>query len=146
MPYLKSDNHNAMTIHERYQMNNDQLEFLRAAREFLFREQQQQQQSIQSPQKYHTSQPIGMPTSLQSPVSNPFSTNPSSTSIPANHAATPTRQHPNRTIVSTTSPAPIGSQKGYASPSPMIPHEQFQHQELPPILRMAHANKLAHPI
>jgi hypothetical protein len=40
MPYLKGDNQEAMTIHERYQSNNDQQALLRAARDFLSREKQ----------------------------------------------------------------------------------------------------------
>jgi hypothetical protein len=39
MPYLKGDNQEAMSIHEAYQSHNDQQAFLRAAREFLMREQ-----------------------------------------------------------------------------------------------------------
>eukprot|EP00529_Nitzschia_sp_RCC80_P007556 CAMPEP_0113442734 /NCGR_PEP_ID=MMETSP0014_2-20120614/1765_1 /TAXON_ID=2857 /ORGANISM="Nitzschia sp." /LENGTH=1402 /DNA_ID=CAMNT_0000333647 /DNA_START=669 /DNA_END=4874 /DNA_ORIENTATION=+ /assembly_acc=CAM_ASM_000159 len=38
MPYLKGDNREAMTIHERYQSNNDYSSFLQEAREFLGRE------------------------------------------------------------------------------------------------------------
>ncbi len=38
MPYLKGDNQEAMTIHERYQASNDQQTFLKAARDFLQRE------------------------------------------------------------------------------------------------------------
>lgn len=40
MPYLKGDNHEAMSIHEFYQTNNDQQAFLRAARDFLSRDKQ----------------------------------------------------------------------------------------------------------
>lgn len=38
MPYLKGDNQEAMTIHERYQAKNDQQSFLREARDFLWRD------------------------------------------------------------------------------------------------------------
>lgn len=38
MPYLKGDNDEAMSIHERYQDSSDQQSFLRAARQFLSRE------------------------------------------------------------------------------------------------------------
>jgi hypothetical protein len=38
MQYLKGDNEEAIYIHERYQSNNDQFGFLKAAREFLARE------------------------------------------------------------------------------------------------------------
>ena len=39
MPYLKGDNQEAMSIHEAYQSHNDQQAFLRAARDFLMRQQ-----------------------------------------------------------------------------------------------------------
>lgn len=39
MPYLKGDNMEAMSIHELYQANNDQQALLKAARDFLSREQ-----------------------------------------------------------------------------------------------------------
>jgi hypothetical protein len=88
MPYLKGDNQEALTIHERYQSNNDQQAFLRLARDFLSRE---KHGNGHLPQPIHNSMaptqprpPQGVDTVQNHPMTPPRSEQFHSANIPSN--------------------------------------------------------------
>lgn len=118
MPFLKGDNNpEAAKIHEEYQRSNNQKAFLEAARQFLQRQRNPQQQSPAS--KVAPSTPVTAATSLPSPPIAP-QVNPVS-SMPEPQTQTPTHLSQSRSLPIGTPAVELGALGATLNPRPDPP-------------------------